>query len=350
MNSYKTAETQAYNDIKTAKNGRKQQLKFISYMQVIGIILVVLGHSMHEYPERHGYGTLLYQLIYSFHMPLFMFVSGFLMIYSARGRDSLAGWTGFFRSKAKRLLLPFITLSAVTFFPRAAMSSMADDSVEMSVQSFLRSFIFHDNLVIPFFWFLQVLFVLLVTSYTIYLLFRFFRVKELYFYIFTTIVGILLYVKGDRLLTFFSLCELFDVAVYFAIGMVYARYCKSVDRLIPWGSPAVCVTLILAWISMFYLYKCDVASKPLCTTMGIAMCMSVSKILEKFDHTFIDHLIGANYTIFLLSWYCNIASQQVLHHFVELPWWCYSALSLFSGIYIPWAVYRIMSEELGIRN
>lgn len=144
--------------MKTAKNGRKQQLKFISYMQVIGIILVVLGHSMHEYPERHGYGTLLYQLIYSFHMPLFMFVSGFLMIYSARGRDNLTGWTGFFKSKAKRLLLPFVTLSAVTFFPRAAMSSMADDSVEMSVQSFLRSFIFHDNLVIPFFWFLQVLF------------------------------------------------------------------------------------------------------------------------------------------------------------------------------------------------
>lgn len=95
MKSYKATETQAYNDIETANNGRKQQLKFISYMQVIGIILVVLGHSMHEYPERHGYGTLLYQLIYSFHMPLFMFVSGFLMIYSARGRDSLTGWTGF---------------------------------------------------------------------------------------------------------------------------------------------------------------------------------------------------------------------------------------------------------------
>lgn len=32
----------------------KQFIKFIAYLQVLGIILVVLGHSFHEYPDGAG--------------------------------------------------------------------------------------------------------------------------------------------------------------------------------------------------------------------------------------------------------------------------------------------------------
>lgn len=32
----------------------KQFLKFIAYLQVIGIVLVVLGPSFHEYPDGKG--------------------------------------------------------------------------------------------------------------------------------------------------------------------------------------------------------------------------------------------------------------------------------------------------------
>lgn len=67
----------------------KQFLKFIAYLQVLGIILVVLGHSFHEYPDGAGGKTLLlYRMLHSFRMPLFMFVSGFLMVYTTRIRYS----------------------------------------------------------------------------------------------------------------------------------------------------------------------------------------------------------------------------------------------------------------------
>ncbi|MDE6134813.1 MAG: acyltransferase family protein, partial [Muribaculaceae bacterium] len=56
-------------------------LKFVAYLQIIGIILVVLGHSCHMYPDgNHGHSTLLYRMLFSFRMPLFMFTSGFLLI------------------------------------------------------------------------------------------------------------------------------------------------------------------------------------------------------------------------------------------------------------------------------
>lgn len=83
----------------------------------------------------------------------------------------------------------------------------------------------------------------------------------------------------------------------------------------------------------------------LCSVAGIAACISVAKILEERQWRFLDHLLGATSLIFLLSWYFNIASQQVLSHFVKLPWWVYSALSLVSGIYIPRLAYRYLERH-----
>ena len=127
-------------------NNQKTFLKFIAYLQIIGIILVVVGHSGHEYPDGHnGTSTLFYQMLYSFRMPLFMFVSGFLMVYTtkiAENRTKVAltplAYTG---NKIKRLLLPFCVLTAVTFIPRILMTSMADDSISHSIHSFIFAFL-----------------------------------------------------------------------------------------------------------------------------------------------------------------------------------------------------------------
>lgn len=67
-------------------------LNFLAYLQVLGIILVVIGHSFHEHPEGYfGYNLFPIRLIYSFHMPLFLFVSGFLFIYSTNLKHERTG-------------------------------------------------------------------------------------------------------------------------------------------------------------------------------------------------------------------------------------------------------------------
>jgi hypothetical protein len=49
--------------------------------------------------------------------------------------------------------------------------------------------------------------------------------------------------------------------------------------------------------------------------------------------------------IFLLSWYANVVSQQVLSHIIVMPWYCYSILSVALGIYIPVAIYNYLREH-----
>jgi fucose 4-O-acetylase-like acetyltransferase len=72
------------------------------------ILLVVLGHSIQALPGFDYSHT--FRLIYSFHMPLFMFVSGYIAFYS---RDNTS-WVQL-RKKAALLVLPFLAWYAVSY-------------------------------------------------------------------------------------------------------------------------------------------------------------------------------------------------------------------------------------------
>lgn len=54
----------------------KERFFKIDVLKGIAIILVVIGHLIYQSPEQED--TILFKLIYSFHVPLFMFLSGFL--------------------------------------------------------------------------------------------------------------------------------------------------------------------------------------------------------------------------------------------------------------------------------
>lgn len=84
----------------------KNRVAYLSTARVIGILLVVLGHSYpFNVPISQGL-EFLRSFIYSFHMPLFVFISGFLAAKSSRTpKDYILG-------RAKKLLPPlFCTLS-----------------------------------------------------------------------------------------------------------------------------------------------------------------------------------------------------------------------------------------------
>ena len=84
------------------------RLEFIDALRGFAIVLVVLGHAL-QYTLESSDANPLYRLIYSFHMPLFMFISGF--VYSGGKRSGTAE----LRSKSQALLVPFFAWLPMTF-------------------------------------------------------------------------------------------------------------------------------------------------------------------------------------------------------------------------------------------
>jgi len=87
-----------------------QRNLFFDIIKGIAIILMVLGHSIEfggglVYRDSGDYfNNPLFLFIYSFHMPLFMMVSGYFYYYTASRRDSVS----ILKNKLRTLLIPIL--------------------------------------------------------------------------------------------------------------------------------------------------------------------------------------------------------------------------------------------------
>ena len=95
---------------------QKERSLYLDILKAVCIILVVFGHAM-QYGSGMDYlrsGAFLYEpifiFIYSFHMPLFMLISGFLFSHSAKTRTAKE----LLLSKGKQLVIPLFCWSFVT--------------------------------------------------------------------------------------------------------------------------------------------------------------------------------------------------------------------------------------------
>ena len=82
----------------------KERDLFIDFLKGITIFLVLLGHSIQALSTTDAYyDNILFKAIYSFHMPLFGFLSGYVSFWSYR--KSLNAIVG---SRMRGILLPMI--------------------------------------------------------------------------------------------------------------------------------------------------------------------------------------------------------------------------------------------------
>ena len=89
----------------------KERNLYLDLVRGFAIVLVVVGHSIQMvYPDTFD-DHILFRMIYSFHMPLFMFVSGLLVCYLKT--DITAKWLF---KKMRMLLIPFIAWIIIPFF------------------------------------------------------------------------------------------------------------------------------------------------------------------------------------------------------------------------------------------
>ena len=80
----------------------------------LAILLVVFGHLMaNGYPRGNAWYDTAKDIVYSFHMPFFMYLSGY--VFSLAGKQAIATWAypAFLRDRAVRLLAPFALFGLV---------------------------------------------------------------------------------------------------------------------------------------------------------------------------------------------------------------------------------------------
>lgn len=74
----------------------------------LAILLVVFGHLMSSgYPPGNGWYDTAKDIVYSFHMPFFMYLSGYVFGFANKQWTGFSAYPRYLRDRAARLLVPF---------------------------------------------------------------------------------------------------------------------------------------------------------------------------------------------------------------------------------------------------
>lgn len=84
----------------------KKRILWIDYAKVLGMFLVIVGHTMLKPPYQDIRG-----IIYAFHIPLFFFISGFLHKSEKDNKE-------FFLKCIKTLVIPFLFFNLLDLIPK----------------------------------------------------------------------------------------------------------------------------------------------------------------------------------------------------------------------------------------
>jgi len=92
----------------------------------LAIILVVFGHLVaREGPAGVGWYEPLRMAVYLFHMPFFLYLSGYVAALTGAAMTPPAGWAGLARRRAARLLGPFLGFGLLILAGKLALGPLA---------------------------------------------------------------------------------------------------------------------------------------------------------------------------------------------------------------------------------
>lgn len=120
--------------------------KSFDLVKFLAIFLVLYGHCEQHLLSGHPYESKIYLFIYSFHMPLFMMVSGY---FSHSIMNSMGGVKSVLIQKSRQLLIPCITWTGILLITRYLLGD------ELNADTVIR----HD------YWFLKSLFTCTIATY-----------------------------------------------------------------------------------------------------------------------------------------------------------------------------------------
>lgn len=192
--------------------------------RAIAIILVAIGHfDVEPMPSFYRY---LHDIIYSFHMPLFMFVSGFLCVATMKHISYLE----FIKKKFFRLMIPYFVTSVIIILIKLLMSPIQSVDHPVVIADFVE--ILWTPKAGYFLWFVYALWWMMV-------LIPIFNTNKKR--VILLIITIPLFFVSSNITSLFCFSQTAHFAIYFSAGCVVYDILKKIPVR------KLCIALFLAF-------------------------------------------------------------------------------------------------------
>lgn len=322
------------------KNNIKINLIEFNYLRAIGIFLVVLGHSFPYIDEINiNLYKYVHSLIYSFHMPLFILISG-IFAHKTLYIKSLKGYTKFISIKFKRLMIPYFLISALTIPIKLILNKFSERPIVLS--EIIKDILLYPwNNPIIFFWFIYVLFLIFLFTPILVKLNKHIVLGAFFILSILPIPNI----------EFMGISTILKYSIFFFIGLYsYPAYISIRDNILNIKlKPIKSILLIIIPFVIFFMNINIPTSShkfiSLCiintlyilkSLLGIYVCFIICIFIYKLrEIKWISYIFKTLYTysfdIYLLSWFPQIFVRILLLQILNLNYNLVVIISIISG-------------------
>lgn len=248
----------------TLDKSSRKHFAALDIAKIACIILVVIGHYDPAQAPAH-YNNML-KVIYTFHMPVFLFISGYLYVMTLRD----ISFKSFITKKIKRLAIPYLVTSAIIITIKLLSQGNAKVDHPVTVWSYFKMFYLPEAGY--FLWFVIALFVMFLVVY----LFKSKQARLILFLI--SFVISLMPSCGVDILCLRQCQEMF---VYFMTGCVVADYAPNLFKA---GIiPTLIILLIFIGCEAYYVQHQDsMIMYKILPFIGIASIMTICYNCERY--------------------------------------------------------------------
>lgn len=311
-------------------------LHYITLAQIVGCCLVILGHSfpfITVYPIG-GYKFITF--LYVFHMPLFVWCSGFLFAYTCQSKRKSFGT--YVKQRSVKLLVPYFAISLVGLAPKIMAASLLNDTLDLNSLQIVRAFLVPREGVWGHFWFLPMIYLCGIIGYTID--------KNAKLGIEgwggITIIAFAVSFLNNGMLAWFGINDLLYYFMFYSFGIFCCQIkVPIVNKYMSIFIVAVCLTISLI---LFFCINSNAHILHLRNTL-IAICMIC--VILYFCLIIENHIsvernlpIAQTYQIFILSWPCQLIVGIVIERNLHLNWMIFITTVFVAGITMPLMILK----------
>lgn len=299
----------------------KKYIAEIDVMKAIGIILVVVGHSFPDASSSNGIScricSIIYEFIYSFHMPAFFFASGIVSykFYKLSSAKKIA-----IRKRMIRLMIPYFVWGGIYVPFRILLGKYSSEPFELKA---VWKILIGEN---PYsgLWFLYALFfvsiihIILVNSE-----------KRLTIFLGISVLGILI---NEFILVIEPFRWIFAYSFYYFLGMIFRKHYNKIEVVLQKRS-----YLIFFNFSFFIMFILKIKMKEeinysfvmIPAVFGILMLFTWS--LKMKNIYFLQKIGKYSMDIYILSGPILVALRIGLYRIIGLNYYVYTMLAIFLG-------------------
>lgn len=301
------------------------------------MLWVVIGHSPLSLEDMPNYIKVLYDFAYSFHMPLFILISGYLFyltrLQPRKGDVFKWTWSTIMKDKLIRLGIPYVVFTILALFVKSLFPNDMARPVAFNIKEFIFAIFYPGDGPLSELWFIAVL----MWGFALSFLWRFALRKRWVACVILIALIVSHYLNSfcEINVHFLSIDNTLHYLIWFYLGILVCHYdcVSSLEKMSIW------FIFIFPGIAL-YLVSDQYNLNDLETIFAILFSYGLVKLFDRYVPNFFGGFRDYTYQIYLIGIFAQIVVKMIWKR-VDIPYFCGFMACLVIGLYVPVLISKI---------